>query len=105
MKILVCDDEPGIRRTLSQILTDEGYEVETVGLGQEALARAVPEASGFDAALLDVWLPDLDGLSVLDRLRAARLPVMISGMVPLKPVRLWKRGRTTREAARPRGSS
>ncbi len=82
MKILVCDDEPGIRRTLSQILTDEGYEVETVGLGQEAAARALAEGSDFDAAFLDVWLPDLDGLSVLDRLHAARpdLPVvMISG--------------------------
>ncbi|HQR47408.1 MAG TPA: response regulator, partial [Thermoanaerobaculia bacterium] len=82
MKILVCDDEPGIRRTLSQILTDEGYEVETVGLGQEAEGRALAEDGLFDAVFLDVWLPDVDGLSVLDRIRAARpdLPVvMISG--------------------------
>ncbi|HUM03502.1 MAG TPA: sigma-54 dependent transcriptional regulator [Thermoanaerobaculia bacterium] len=82
MKILVCDDEPGIRRTLSQILTDEGYEVETVGLGQEAEGRALAPDGGFDAVFLDVWLPDVDGLAVLDRLRATRpdLPVMmISG--------------------------
>ncbi len=81
MKILVCDDEPGIRRTLSQILEDEGYEVEAVGLGQQAAARAL-EGDTFDAVFLDVWLPDLDGLLVLDRIRAARrgLPVvMISG--------------------------
>jgi two-component system nitrogen regulation response regulator NtrX len=82
MKILVCDDEPGIRRTLGQILVDEGYEVETVGLGEEAAERALAGGSAFDAVFLDVWLPDLDGLSVLDRLRAGRpdLPVvMISG--------------------------
>ncbi len=80
MKILVCDDEPGIRRTLSQILGDEGYEVEAVGLGQQAAARILED--GIDAVFLDVWLPDLDGLQVLDRVRAARpgLPVvMISG--------------------------
>ena len=83
MRVLVCDDEPGIRRTLSQILTDEGYEAEAVGLGQEAVSRALAEdGDSLDAVFLDVWLPDLDGLSVLDRLRAARpdLPVvMISG--------------------------
>jgi len=83
MKVLVCDDEPGIRRTLSQILTDEGYEAEAVGLGQEAVSRALAEdGDSLDAVFLDVWLPDLDGLSVLDRLRVARpdLPVvMISG--------------------------
>jgi two-component system nitrogen regulation response regulator NtrX len=80
MKILVCDDEPGIRRTLSQILGDEGYEVEAVGLGQQAAARALED--GIDAVFLDVWLPDLDGLLVLDRIHSARpdLPVvMISG--------------------------
>ncbi len=83
MRVLVCDDEPGIRRTLSQILADEGYEAETVGLGQEAVARALGgEGEPPDAVFLDVWLPDLDGLAVLDRLRAERpdLPVvMISG--------------------------
>jgi DNA-binding NtrC family response regulator len=41
MKILVCDDEPGIRRTLAQILEDEGYTVDAVGLGQEALSTPV----------------------------------------------------------------
>ena len=83
VKVLVCDDEPGIRRTLSQILGDEGYTVDAVGLGQEALAQAKPaEGNGPDAVFLDVWLPDLDGLAVLDRLRAEApdLPViMISG--------------------------
>jgi len=83
MRILVCDDEPGIRRTLSQILGDEGYDVEAVGLGQAALARALDgRGATLDAAFLDVWLPDVDGLTVLDRIRAggSDLPVvMISG--------------------------
>ena len=82
-RILVCDDEPGIRKTLSQILDDEGYTVDAVGLGQDALARAFgDEDQRPEAIFLDVWLPDLDGLTVLDRLRAAGLAmpvVMISG--------------------------
>jgi two-component system nitrogen regulation response regulator NtrX len=81
-RILVCDDEPGIRKTLSQVLADEGYEVSAVGSGEEALARALAAEEPPDAVFLDVWLPDLDGLSVLERLRAAWLDVpivMISG--------------------------
>jgi two-component system nitrogen regulation response regulator NtrX len=82
-RVLICDDEPGIRKTLSQILGDEGYTVDAVGLGQEALARALDEDGPRpEAIFLDVWLPDLDGLMVLDRLRAAGLEtpvVMISG--------------------------
>lgn len=82
-RILICDDEPGIRKTLSQILGDEGYTVDAVGLGQDALQRAFGEDGPRpDAILLDVWLPDVDGLTVLDRLRAGGLEtpvVMISG--------------------------
>ncbi len=81
--ILICDDEPGIRKTLSQILGDEGYLVDAVGLGQEAIQRALAaEGPRPEALLLDVWLPDIDGLTVLDRLRSGglRIPiVMISG--------------------------
>src|SRR5450759_4938977 len=82
-RILICDDEPGIRKTLSQILDDEGYTVDAVGLGQDALQRAFSEDGPRpEAILLDVWLPDVDGLTVLDRLRAGGLEipvVMISG--------------------------
>jgi two-component system nitrogen regulation response regulator NtrX len=82
-RVLVCDDEPGIRTTLGQILEDEGYEVDTVAGGREVLARLL-EGSGPrpDALLLDVWLPDLDGLEVLSRIRAVPLDlpvIMISG--------------------------
>ena len=81
-KVLVCDDEPGIRQTLAQVLGDEGYAVDAVGLGQEAVGRALDAASAPDAVFLDVWLPDVDGLTVLDRLRAGGFAgpvVMISG--------------------------
>ena len=82
-RILVCDDEPGIRTTLGQILEDEGYEVDTVPGGLDVLSRLVDGAGPrIDALLLDVWLPDLDGLEVLSRIRAAGLDlpvIMISG--------------------------
>ncbi len=80
-RVLVCDDEPGIRQTLSQILGDEGYAVDAVGLGQEAVQHVLGETPP-DAVLLDVWLPDVDGLTVLDRLRAGGFSgavLMISG--------------------------
>jgi two-component system nitrogen regulation response regulator NtrX len=80
-RILICDDEPGIRKTLGQILVDEGYDVEALALGEEALARLLEpgSASLFSALFLDVWLPDIDGLVVLERLRAAgiALPVIV----------------------------
>jgi two-component system, NtrC family, nitrogen regulation response regulator NtrX len=81
-RVLVVDDEPGIRKTLAQVLGDEGYEVESAGTGAEALERVLAPGRAPDAVFLDVWLPDLDGLAVLERLRAARVDVpvvMISG--------------------------
>ncbi len=80
-RVLVCDDEPGIRQTLGQILGDEGYAVDGAALGQEAVQHVLGETPP-DAVFLDVWLPDVDGLSVLDRLRAGGFAgpiVMISG--------------------------
>jgi two-component system nitrogen regulation response regulator NtrX len=78
--ILVVDDEAGVRSSLSGILGDEGYEVETVESGEACLAAL--RARRFDVALLDVWLPGADGLETLERIRKvdADLPVvMISG--------------------------
>ncbi len=95
--ILVCDDEPGIRRTLSQVLADEGYHVETVPDGRSALERlADPAAPALALLFLDVWLPDIDGLAVLDQVRERghELPVvMISGHGTLETaVQAVKRG-------------
>ena len=54
-RILVVDDEPGIRQSLSGVLEDDGYSVEAVESG-EACLSALPGA-GFELVLLDIWLP------------------------------------------------
>ncbi len=80
--VFVCDDAPGIRRTLAQILGDEGYRVEEFADGTSVLARLSEPVGAASALFLDVWLPDVDGLTVLDQIRARGLdlPVlMISG--------------------------
>ncbi len=79
-RILVVDDEPGVRSSLEGILRDEGFQVTTVGSGEEALESV--DAQAFDAVLLDIWLPGKDGLETLLELRERRVDlevVMISG--------------------------
>jgi two-component system, NtrC family, nitrogen regulation response regulator NtrX len=78
--LLVVDDEAGIRESLTSILKDEGYLVDAVASGEEALARAT--SGDFDVVLLDVWLPGIDGLQTLSRIQAMQRPpavIMISG--------------------------
>ena len=78
--ILVIDDEPGVRSMLEAILRDEGYGVSAVGTGEEGVTAATGRA--FDALLLDVWLPGIDGIETLSRLKAQGVDaevVMISG--------------------------
>jgi two-component system, OmpR family, response regulator MprA len=70
MKILVIDDDPAVNSSIERALRLEGYEVETAatgGRGLEALALAPP-----DAVVLDLGLPDIDGLEVCKRMRAAK---------------------------------
>ena len=79
-RVLVIDDERGVRETLSEILSDEGYAVTSIESGEEGLRRLADES--WDLVFLDVWLRDRDGLSILEAAgeRLARLPVvMISG--------------------------
>jgi DNA-binding response OmpR family regulator len=75
--LLVVEDEPLVCRSLLTKLTRDGYNVELVHDGQEALARALD--SCFDLMVLDVTLPGLDGFEVIRQLRAAslELPVLI----------------------------
>ena len=78
--ILIVDDEAGIRDSLSSILTEEGYAVESVSSGEECLARLAKQQ--IDLVLLDVWLPKMDGIETLERMRRdGHFPmvVMISG--------------------------
>ncbi|HEY1991603.1 MAG TPA: response regulator, partial [Gammaproteobacteria bacterium] len=62
-QILVVDDEADIRGMVQEILTEEGYDVRTAGNAAEArAARAHAEP---DLMLLDIWMPDMDGISLL----------------------------------------
>ncbi len=78
--ILIVDDERGIRETLRGVLEDEGFDVETVESGEACLK--IVETNNFHCLLLDVWLPEMDGLETLKRLREqgnGSAVVMISG--------------------------
>ena len=69
MRLLVIDDEPGLRQSLHLILTDDGHEVTAASDGAAGLARALADA--FDAILCDVRMPAMDGLEFLRAYRAA----------------------------------
>ena len=67
MKLLLADDEPDMIRALSAILTHEGYEVDAVYDGAEALEKATTVS--YEGLILDIMMPKLDGLGVLSALR------------------------------------
>src|SRR5579883_2268216 len=78
--ILIVDDELGIRESLQGILEDEGYKP-ALADSAEACLEIVRKRS-FDAILLDVWLPGMDGLDALEQIRTMDDPpevIMISG--------------------------
>jgi DNA-binding NtrC family response regulator len=62
-RILVVDDEANIRALIDEILSEEGYEVTTAADAKEA--RAARKGQDFDLVLLDIWMPDTDGISLL----------------------------------------
>src|SRR5215510_4472691 len=76
-RILVIDDEAAIRDSLKMTLEYEGYEFLGAATGQEGLTLAERESP--DLVILDVKMPGMDGLEVLDRLRATAdsLPVVV----------------------------
>jgi DNA-binding NtrC family response regulator len=77
--ILVVDDELDIRRLISDILVEEGYAVSVAGTAAEA--RDMRSRQRFDLVLLDIWMPDTDGISLLTEWsKSAPLPtIIISG--------------------------
>jgi two-component system nitrogen regulation response regulator NtrX len=77
--VLIVDDEEGIRESLTDIFTDEGYSTVTAESGEEAV-RAVRERMP-ELVLLDIWLPGMDGLKTLEEIRKTGDPtvIMISG--------------------------
>ena len=80
-KILVVDDEPDICGLVSDILTDEGYQVSAAD--NAASARARVEESNYDLVLLDIWMPDEDGITLLKDWKSKKVlhcpVVMMSG--------------------------
>ena len=81
VKILVVDDELDIRELIQEILSDEGYIVTTAASADEA--RKARDKDNFDLILLDIWMPETDGITLLkewsenDQLNSA--VVMMSG--------------------------
>lgn len=65
--ILIVDDEPAILTALSKILEDEGYHIATAKSGQEALTALANDPP--DLMMLDIWMPELDGIETLKRSR------------------------------------
>src|SRR5205814_5903690 len=76
MRILVVEDEPRLLRNLAKALREAGYAVDTADAGDDGSYKA--ESYNYDAIVLDVMLPRLDGWEVLERLREEKLtPVLM----------------------------
>ncbi|MBI5385004.1 MAG: response regulator transcription factor [Verrucomicrobia bacterium] len=76
MRVLLVEDEPRLLRSLAQALREEGYAVDTADAGDDGLYKA--ENYDYDAIVLDIMLPRLDGWGVLDRLRQRKqTPVLM----------------------------
>jgi two-component system OmpR family response regulator len=76
MRILIVEDEPDLQRALARALRDEGYAVDTANDGEDGLFAA--ESTDYDAIILDVMMPKLDGWQVLARLREKKkTPVLM----------------------------
>jgi two-component system OmpR family response regulator len=76
MRILIVEDEPDLLRSLAQALREEGYAVDTANNGEDGFFKA--ESYDYDAVVLDVMLPKLDGWEILSRLRKTKkTPVLM----------------------------
>jgi len=79
--ILIVDDETGIRESLEGVLADEGFAASSVENGEDCL-QLLRREHNYDVVLLDIWLPGIDGLETLERIRDLENPpevIMISG--------------------------
>lgn len=70
MRILVVEDEPDLLRSIAQALREEGYAVDTAANGEDGLFNA--ENTDYDAIVLDVMMPKMDGWEMLARLRKTK---------------------------------
>ncbi|MDP9188361.1 MAG: response regulator, partial [Actinomycetota bacterium] len=79
-RVLVCDDEPQILRALKVVLRDANFEVDAAENAEQALDRAAVRPP--DAAIVDLVLPDGDGIEVCRRLREwSRMPIIVLSAV------------------------
>jgi len=69
-RILIIDDDENIRKVLQTILEDEGYIVETVDTAKKGIERS--EKAFYNLALIDVRLPDMEGIELLSKLRSTK---------------------------------
>jgi two-component system response regulator MprA len=79
-RVLVVDDEAGVRRSIERVLSVAGFHVTAVPDGAQALARL--DAEVFDLLIIDVYMPDMDGLGLMRELRSRndRTPILaVSG--------------------------
>ena len=92
--ILIVDDEAGVRASLGGVLRDEGYAVDFADSGEACLEQVGKRA--YEVILLDIWLPGIDGLVTLERMRERRIEsqvIMISGHASIESaVRATKLG-------------
>lgn len=104
-RILVVDDEPGVRTVAGEILKSSGHRVSLAAGGAEALERYDADPLGIDGVLLDVTMPGLDGREVLAELRrrSPALPIVLtSGFLPSPDERAqWACDPATRFLAKP----
>ena len=76
MRLLVAEDEPDLLRSLALALRDEGYAVDTAATGTDALFKALEV--DYDTLIVDLMLPELDGFSILAKLRTRKnTPVLL----------------------------
>ncbi len=76
MRILLVDDDVSIQRAVAPLLRSRGYEVDVVGTGAEAASAAVDHAP--DLVVLDLGLPDLEGVEVCRRIRRhSKMPIVV----------------------------
>jgi two-component system nitrogen regulation response regulator NtrX len=88
-RILIVDDEANIRKLLAGVLSDEGYETDDAPTGEEAVQRLRAAPGAIDAVILDLALPGMDGLEVLEAIQD----------LPVSPVVLMMSGHGTIETA------
>lgn len=78
-KILVVEDDQYIRELYIDILLDEGYDVEHAVDGEEGYQKM--HAGGYDLVLLDIMLPKMDGIKILEKLKNETPPVTPNGAI------------------------